>query len=162
MTLRAVAEAADVSYSTLSYAEIGRHGVSRRVAARLADVFDWPELVALADESEDAVSTEGAGPVELPPRPQTRADCAGGERPCPWVGCKWHLWLVSAGARTIRHQRRALEDLPASCALDVADEGPHTLDEVGQALGITRERVRQIEEAALPRLRRGLERAGVL
>src|SRR3984957_9957175 len=30
-------------------------------------------------------------------RPQTRADCASGERPCPFVSCKHHLFLdVSA------------------------------------------------------------------
>ena len=26
-------------------------------------------------------------------RPQSRADCAGGQRPCPWVSCKHHLFL---------------------------------------------------------------------
>ncbi|MFY3742456.1 sigma factor-like helix-turn-helix DNA-binding protein [Anaeromyxobacter sp. Red801] len=39
-----------------------------------------------------------------------------------------------------------------TCALDVADRGPLTLDEVGKILGVTRERVRQIEVAALEKL----------
>ena len=40
-----------------------------------------------------------------------------------------------------------------SCSLDVADDGASTLDEVGQALGVTREAARQNEERALARLR---------
>src|SRR5262249_28750008 len=27
------------------------------------------------------------------PRPRTRAECAEGQRPCPWVSCKHHLYL---------------------------------------------------------------------
>lgn len=41
-----------------------------------------------------------------------------------------------------------------TCALDVADAGQHTLAEIGEVLGITRERVRQIEHIALDKLRR--------
>jgi DNA-directed RNA polymerase sigma subunit (sigma70/sigma32) len=39
-----------------------------------------------------------------------------------------------------------------SCALDVADRGDHTLNEGGEMLGVSRERVRQIEEQALHKL----------
>jgi hypothetical protein len=42
-----------------------------------------------------------------------------------------------------------------SCALDLA-EYEHTLDEVGEALNVTRERVRQLERHALELLNRGL------
>lgn len=45
-----------------------------------------------------------------------------------------------------------LEDVP--CRLLVRRFGPMSLDEVGQALGVTRERARQIEFAALRKLRR--------
>lgn len=39
-----------------------------------------------------------------------------------------------------------------TCSLDIADDGPHTLDELGELFGLTKERVRQIEEAALAKL----------
>lgn len=39
-----------------------------------------------------------------------------------------------------------------TCVLDVADRGGLTLEDTGARLDITRERVRQIEVAALPKL----------
>jgi hypothetical protein len=47
-----------------------------------------------------------------------------------------------------------------TCTLDVADRGEHTLEEIGQLLGVTRERVRQIELAALFKLRNQLPAVG--
>ena len=49
-----------------------------------------------------------------------------------------------------------------TCALDVADRGPLTLHEVGQILGITRERVRQIQEQARRRIKRSRWRMKLL
>lgn len=54
--------------------------------------------------------------------------------------------------------RRYNEDLP--CRLLVHRFGPMTLDEVGQAMGFTRERARQIEEKALRHLRARFRVAG--
>jgi hypothetical protein len=42
----------------------------------------------------------------------------------------------------------------SSCVLDVAALDGQTLDEVGAHIGCSRERVRQIEEAALKKLKR--------
>lgn len=47
-----------------------------------------------------------------------------------------------------------LSELDESCALDVAERGQHTLKEVGDMLGVTRERIRQIEVEAKRKLGR--------
>jgi DNA-directed RNA polymerase sigma subunit (sigma70/sigma32) len=44
------------------------------------------------------------------------------------------------------------EDMIESCALDIADRGGTTLENVGEMTGLTRERIRQIETRALFRL----------
>ena len=49
----------------------------------------------------------------------------------------------------------ALDGSQESCSLDVAARGGRTLDEVGQLLGVVRERVRQIEARARSKLARG-------
>ena len=93
-------------------------------------------------------------------RPKTRSDCCEGARPCPFVSCKYNLYLdVSpmTGNVLLNHGARELEDMPATCALDVADahrEGL-TLEEVGDILGVTRERVRQIQDKAFRKLVHG-------
>jgi hypothetical protein len=94
--------------------------------------------------------------VELPPdfvRPQRRSDCKDGPRPCPWVGCRYHLWadVSLAGSLKVAHDVDPME-LEDSCVLDVAARFPRTLEEVADTLGLTRERARQIEEEALAKL----------
>src|SRR4051812_17895808 len=81
-------------------------------------------------------------PAVGPTRPVVRGDCASVARPCVWRSCRWHLWR-DAGPNQYPG---------SSCALDVADLGGSTLDVVGHALGVTRERVRQIEDVALGKL----------
>ena len=44
-------------------------------------------------------------------------------------------------------------EMPFTCALDVADMGGRTLEEVGKEFGVTRERIRQIEAKALEKIR---------
>lgn len=111
-------------------------------------------------------------------RPRTRGDCINGIRPCPWVGCRHHLYLdvhTKTGAITLNFpakdpedggkkarpgDRRGPEDsavpvwqLKHSCSLDVADLGGLNGPEMGDLLELTKERIRQIEVSALGHLR---------
>lgn len=103
------------------------------------------------------------------PRPKTRGEC-GEERPCPWVSCRYHLYLdVNPKTGTIRYGYPGREpwEIPETCALDVADRGGEILEDIGDMLNVTRERIRQIErkgkEAAAPHLRKfGVDECGVL
>jgi Sigma-70, region 4 len=98
------------------------------------------------------------------PRPAVRADCEGGPRPCPWAGCRYHLLLdVNPGSGSIGlvHGHTDPTALKHTCALDLADEGEHTLEEVADALSVTRERIRQIEERGVKRLQKPLRQRGL-
>ena len=88
-------------------------------------------------------------------KPRTRAECADGPRPCPFVSCKHHLFIdVSNRTGAIKLNFPDLEvwDMPESCALDVADRGGTTLEDVGAIMNLTRERIRQVEVKALAKL----------
>jgi len=93
-------------------------------------------------------------------RPRTRKDCKDGIRPCPFVGCRYHLYLdVKSSTGTLKLNFPGMEvwEMPFTCALDVADMGGRTLEEVGQILNMTRERVRQLESTALHKLKNLVE-----
>jgi hypothetical protein len=93
--------------------------------------------------------------VEDVEKPKTRVECASGERPCPFVSCKHHLYLdVSAKTGAIKLNFPDLEvwEMNETCALDVADRGGTTLEEVGAIMNLTRERIRQVEVKGLAKL----------
>ena len=93
--------------------------------------------------------------VEDIEKPKTRAECLEGERPCPFVSCKHHLNLdVSARTGAIKLNFPDLEvwEMTETCALDVADRGGTTLEEVGAIMNLTRERIRQVEVKGLAKL----------
>src|SRR6187551_4015293 len=88
-------------------------------------------------------------------KPKQRAECAEGPRPCPYVSCKHHLFIdVSPRTGAIKLNFPDLEvwELGESCALDVADRGGTTLEDVGAIMNLTRERIRQVEVKALAKL----------
>ena len=89
-------------------------------------------------------------------RPKTRGECQGMERPCPYVSCKHHLYLdVNPETGSIKLNFPDLEvwQMADTCSLDVADRGGITLEEVGEILNLTRERIRQVEVRGLLKLK---------
>ncbi len=89
-------------------------------------------------------------------RPRTRADCVNGPRPCLFVSCKHHLYLdvnPRSGSVKLNFPDKEIWELAHTCALDVADQGGITLEEVGEIMNLTRERVRQVEALGLSKLR---------
>jgi len=102
-----------------------------------------PDLQAIIAEVEAA-------------RPRSRADCANGPRPCMFISCKHHLYLdvnPSTGSIKLNFPDREIWELDETCALDVADRGGITLEEVGSIMNLTRERIRQVETRGLLKLR---------
>jgi hypothetical protein len=93
-------------------------------------------------------------------KPATRSECVadsekGSDRPCPYVSCKYHLYLdVSPRTGAIKLNFPDLEvwEMSETCALDVADRGGTTLEDVGAIMNLTRERIRQVEVRALAKL----------
>lgn len=115
-----------------------------------------------------------------PEAPRTRSACAGMPRPCPAIACARNLLLdvnhkglpvvdgktyqagVTRGSNhgwqeveeaVFRALAEAAEQARATCADDIAERGGLTRAEVAQELGLTRERIRQIEQGALAKLR---------
>ncbi len=89
-------------------------------------------------------------------RPRSRGECKEGERPCPYVSCKHHLYLdVNPETGSIKLNFPDLEvwEMAETCSLDVADRGGITLEEVGEILNLTRERIRQVEVRGLLKLK---------
>ena len=123
---------------TMSRKEIARE-LRRQRALGIVD----PELQQTIAEIEQA-------------RPRSRADCANGPRPCMFVSCKHHLYLdvnPSTGSIKLNFPDREIWELEETCALDVADRGGITLEEVGAIMNLTRERIRQVETRGLLKLR---------
>jgi hypothetical protein len=89
-------------------------------------------------------------------RPAVRTDCIDAVRPCPFVSCKFHLYLdvhPETGSIKLNFPDLEVWEMQETCALDVADRGGTTLEEVGEILNLTRERIRQVEVLGLEKLR---------
>ena len=93
-------------------------------------------------------------------RPRTRAECINGPRPCLFVSCKHNLYLdvnPETGSIKLNFPDKEIWELEHTCALDVAEKGGITLEEVGAIMNLTRERIRQVETRGLAKLREATE-----
>ena len=94
-------------------------------------------------------------------RPKRRSECKHGPRPCLFVRCKYHLYLdvnPVSGSIKINFPDIYPWEMKETCSLDIADRGGITLEEVGVIMNLTRERVRQLEQSALEKMKEGIER----
>lgn len=95
-----------------------RLGVKVRQAAHTKSLFQWDVDVSAL-------------------RPKTRADCIDGPRPCPWIGCRYHLAITADPDRESVKETfpemnilsdpegpglQYLEEIMGTCALDIADK----------------------------------------
>ena len=116
---------------------------SRTIAARRLSKVDFSDGIAIDVDLDEL-------------RPKLRNECAEGPRPCPFVGCKYHLYLdINPRTGSIKLNFPDVEpwDMVDSCVLDIADRGPVTLEDVGRIMNLTRERIRQLEAAASEKIR---------
>ncbi len=130
---------------TMSRKEMARDLRRRRLAGQVD-----PEEAELLSEIEST-------------RPKTRADCINSPRPCSFVSCKYNLYLdvnPETGSIKLNFPEKELWELPYTCALDVAEKGGITLEEVGEIMNLTRERIRQVETRGLTKVREGVEDDG--
>lgn len=88
--------------------------------------------------------------------PTARAHCVNMPRPCLYVSCRHHLYLdvnEETGSIKFNFPDKEVWELEETCALDVADRGGITLEEVGSIMNLTRERIRQLELSGLEKLK---------
>lgn len=86
-------------------------------------------------------------------------------RPCLFVACSLNPYLdvTEAGKLKWNFPQREPWEMPAteSCALDVADEGEHTLEDVGARIGLVRERANQILKSTYQGLKPTMRALGI-
>ena len=71
---------------------------------------------------------------------------------CPHTACRFNLTAEHRDNRGAKSAERHLPMVREACALDAAEIGGMTHEEIASRLSLTRERVRQIEFAALSKL----------
>lgn len=87
----------------------------------------------------------------------TKGLCMRVSEPCPELGCRYHLHSDAKPCQI------AMAPVPTvTCSLKLANEGPMILDEIGVSMGLTRERVRQIEGSALTHLHRNMKARNIV
>ncbi len=72
--------------------------------------------------------------------------------PCPHTVCRFNLTSERRDNRGAKPAEMHLPVVREACALEAAERGGMTLEEIASRLSVTRERVRQIELAGLAKL----------
>jgi hypothetical protein len=86
----------------------------------------------------------------------SKGQCMQGSEPCPMMYCRYHIHSDAKPSQI------ALAPVPtATCSLRLASYGGMTLDAIGTILGLTRERVRQIENMATRKMKKKLAVLGL-
>ncbi len=154
--MTAEAEAQDPQPELLKSAEpedrrrsktMSRKEMARELRRRVREGTEDPEERALLSEISQN-------------RPRTRADCISSPRPCVFVSCKYNLYLdvnPETGSVKMNFPDKEIWELDYTCALDVSEKGGITLEEVGEIMNLTRERIRQVETRGLMKLREATE-----
>ena len=97
-------------------------------------------------------------------RPKTRGDCEKGPRPCPWVGCRHHLFLSPDSKGNLHfpygRDEGALLEMSETCSLDVAARGGQPLESLAKMYGQSRQNLDQIVGRAMAKLREAAGRMG--
>lgn len=107
-------------------------------------------------EMRDHIESGETGYPDWVDRPLTRGDCEDMPRPCPFVSCSHHLYLdvnPETGALKINQPHLEVWEMAETCSLDLADRAGMTLEDVGAALSLTRERIRQVEVRGLIKIK---------
>ncbi len=141
--------------------------VSRKVRRRRRRRRDRPRsrTIAMKRLTKEEIR-QGAAlmPYMNYAKPASRVECKTGVRPCPYVSCKHHLYLdVNPETGSIKFNFPHLEvwEMNETCSLDVAERGGITLEEVGEIMNLTRERIRQVEVRGLLKLKMTSQDLGI-
>jgi hypothetical protein len=136
------------------------------VRRRRISYYRWEERLGL-DQSTDVPHDDEYYVMAQKERPRIRQDCRTMSRPCPFVGCRYNLWMdVRVQGKSAKYKPLIKPNRPdktpwemppgQSCVLDVAEADGLTLEDLGELMTLTRERVRQIETIALTKLKKNI------
>lgn len=116
---------------------------------------DEPFEIEILEMEEEILEDELTDEELAAQKPKKRSECVDGYRPCPWVSCRYNLFLDirQDGILRLNFPGKEPEDMYQSCALDLAEDGPRTLEQVAIIMGMSKERARQIEDAVMKKLR---------
>lgn len=105
--------------------------------------------LGLANTSDGPFKLDEAGNLALD------RDACPKARPCPQYACRYHLWADDERPGRPHHGKKPppkVRRRGESCAIDVAERGEQTTEQIADHLGVTPERTIQIEDRALSKL----------